>query len=118
MLAKVDYILSTKHSLTATYAWNRDLLDRPDLSYDFSKVPKVANDDATPFFSAAWRWSPTPTLTNEARGGVNIAPALFLSSEKYPDQSLSYGMEIARKLPAPISNLLHYWAASEPHRPD
>lgn len=84
MIAKVDYLLSSKHSLSATYAWNRDLLDRTDLAYDFSKVPKVSNDEATPFFSAAWRWSASPTFTNEARGGVNIAPALFLTSEKFP----------------------------------
>jgi hypothetical protein len=84
MLSKLDYILNTKHSFTGTYAWNRDLLDRTDLAYDFAKIPKVSNDNATPFLSAAWRWTPTPTLTNEARGGVNIAPGLFLSSETFP----------------------------------
>ncbi len=84
MLTKLDYILNTKNSFAATYAWNRDLLDRVDLAYDFAKIPKVTNDNATPFFSAAWRLTPNATLTNEARGGVNIAPGLFLTDEKFP----------------------------------
>lgn len=84
MLSKIDYVLNSKHGFSGTYAWNRDLLDRTDLAYDYAKIPKVSNDNATPFLSAAWRWTPTPTLTNEARGGVNIAPALFLTSEQFP----------------------------------
>lgn len=86
---KVDYLMTQKHSFTTTYAWNRDLLDRTDLAYDFAKVPKVANDDTVKLLSSAWRWSPTPTLTNEARGGFNVAPALFLSTEKFPSYLLA-----------------------------
>ncbi|MGH9668182.1 MAG: hypothetical protein ACRD9L_27495, partial [Bryobacteraceae bacterium] len=76
-----DYFLSTKHSLTAAYLWNRDLIDRPDLSNDYSVTPKVRNDDGARLLSAAWRWNPTPNLTNEVRGGFNRAPTLFASSQ-------------------------------------
>ena len=73
------------------------MLDRTDLAYDFSVVPKVSNDNATPFLSAAWRSSPTPTFTNEARGGVNIAPGLFLSSEQFPSYLLATGSYTGRE---------------------
>lgn len=81
---KGDWALSTKHNLSVTHLWNRDIVDRPDLANDFSIVPKVSNDNATRLWSATWRWSPSPNFTNEARGGFNIAPAVFATSEQFP----------------------------------
>jgi hypothetical protein len=83
-----DYFLSTKHSLTAAYLWNRDLIDRPDLGNDFSVSPNIRNDDGARLLSVAWRWSPTPNLTNEVRGGFNRAPTLFSSLEDPGDYIL------------------------------
>lgn len=78
-----DYFLSTKHALSATYLWNRDLIDRPDLSNDFSVTPKVRNDDGARLLSVAWRWNPTPNLTNELRSGFNLAPTFFDTSQEF-----------------------------------
>jgi hypothetical protein len=86
---KLDYAPSTKNSFSATYAWNSDLLDRPDQSNNFTVAPPVTNDDITNFFSAAWRSNPKATLTNEVRFGLNFAPALFLTGEQFP--SAIYG---------------------------
>src|SRR5262249_55055624 len=47
--------------------------------------PKVINDDVTKLFSAGWRWNPTSTFTNELRGGFNIAPVIFATSENFGD---------------------------------
>jgi hypothetical protein len=80
---KLDYIYSTKHTLAGAWAWNRDVLDRPDLANDYAVVPKVKNDDAKKLLSLTWRWNPTPRLTNEVRGGFNLAPGTFLTSEKF-----------------------------------
>jgi hypothetical protein len=79
--AKVDYVVNEKNSLTFTHLWNRDIVDRPDLANDFSLVPKVANDGAVRFYSGAWRWSPRANFTSEFRGGANITPAVFASTE-------------------------------------
>ncbi|MBS1872714.1 MAG: TonB-dependent receptor [Acidobacteria bacterium] len=81
-----DYVLSMKHNFNATFSWNRDILDRVDSSIfnDYSLVPKVSNDDTAKLFTMAWRWAPTPTLTNELRGGLNFAPAVFATSEQFP----------------------------------
>jgi len=78
--AKADYIRSTKHVFSGTFTWNRDYLDRTDLTFNFDPVPPVFNDNKTKFFSGTWRWNPQPSVTNELRGGFNLAPGLFLTS--------------------------------------
>lgn len=84
VLFKADYMLSTRHTIAATYAWNRDDSDRPDdMDNDFSKIPKVTNANRGNLLSTAWRWSPSATLTNEVRFGFNRAPGDFLSSEQF-----------------------------------
>ena len=76
---RLDYTLSTKNSFSVTGIYNRDILDRPDEDATFDTTPNVSNDDVTRLFSVAWRYNPISTLTNEARFGFNLAPALFVS---------------------------------------
>lgn len=75
----IDYNLSERNALHLSYVYNRDILDRPDLDATFDTVPTVSNDDATKLISLAWRFTPAPTITNEARFGFNLAPALFVA---------------------------------------
>ncbi len=82
---KLDFIHSTRHTFSGTFAWNRDIVDRPDLANDYSTVPKVKNDDGKKLLSVTWRWNPTPRFTNEVRGGFNLAPGTFITSEKFGD---------------------------------
>jgi len=84
---KLDYLLSSKHSISGSFLWNRDILDRADnnatINNDYSVVPRVSNDEATKFLALGWRWSPSATFTNELRGGFNLAPARFLTSQDF-----------------------------------
>ena len=81
---KVDYVMSTKSSISGTYAYNSDLLDRPDVqSVGYQVVPPVNNNDKVKLLSTGWRYNPTPTLTNEVRFGFNLAPALFLTNQNF-----------------------------------
>jgi hypothetical protein len=82
---KVDYNLSTRNSFATTFAWNSDLLDRPDLANNYQVVPLVSNDGAVKLLSTVWRSNPKPTLTNEVRFGFNFSPALFLTDEQFPN---------------------------------
>lgn len=77
IVGKLDYNLSTKHVVTGLFRWNRDIVDRPDIGSFFDQTPPVANHNHAYLFSVAYRWNPTPTLTNEARFGANIAAAPF-----------------------------------------
>ncbi len=79
-----DYIISSRQQLSGSFNWNRQITDRTDLQNDYSLIPKVANDQAVKFLSLAWRITPTATLTNELRGGMNLAPAVFATNEKFP----------------------------------
>jgi len=82
VLGKLDYLVSSKNSLTATYSWNHDFEDRPDQGVGYSPTPSVYNDDNRNFFSGAWRFSPSARWTNELRGGFNHAPATFTNSDQ------------------------------------
>jgi hypothetical protein len=81
---KLDWIRSAKQTVYGTFAFNRDIVDRPDESNDYSTVPKVTNDDNKHFLSVGWRWNPTPAVTTEVRGGFNLAPANFRTTEQFP----------------------------------
>jgi hypothetical protein len=81
---RLDYNLSTAHVISGSFAWNHDLVDRPDVAVNYSNVSPVTNDNSTKFASLAWRYSPTGTLTNELRGGLNYAPAVFAMSGAFP----------------------------------
>jgi hypothetical protein len=74
---KGDYILSEKNQFSLSFLYNRDLLDRPDVDTTYDVVPNVTNNDHTKLLSGSWRSTPTSTITNEARFGFNLAPALF-----------------------------------------
>jgi hypothetical protein len=81
---KIDYVMSPKSTITGTFAWNSDLLDRPDVqSVGYQIVPPCNNDDKVTFLSTGWRYTPKPNLTNEVRFGFNFAPALFLTNENF-----------------------------------
>jgi hypothetical protein len=80
---RVDYDLNAKNNFTATYSYNRQILDRPDVASSFDTVPKVYNDDKTHFLSTAWRWSPRSDLINEVRFGFDLAPGYFNTKQKF-----------------------------------
>jgi hypothetical protein len=80
---RLDWNASEHHSFAGTWAWNRDVLDRPDIDTSFNLVPVVSNDESVKFLSTAWRWSPKTTFTNEVRFGFNLAPAIFNTAQDF-----------------------------------
>jgi len=86
---RVDYDLNQHNTISGTWAWNRQIVDRPDIDTSFDTVPLVTNNDKEKFLSVAWRWSPSGTITNEARFGFNLAPASFLTSQKFGSYTLA-----------------------------
>ncbi len=80
---KLDYNFSTRHALSATYAWNRDNVDRPDAENDFALIPKVTNPNHSNLMALGWRWTPTGSLTNEVRGGFNLTWGYFGTSQQF-----------------------------------
>jgi hypothetical protein len=80
---RVDYDLNQHNTISGTWAWNRDVVDRPDIDTSYNAVPLVNNNNSEKFLSIGWRWSPTGTITNEARFGFNLAPAFFKTGQQF-----------------------------------
>src|SRR5438094_112908 len=78
-----DYDLSHHNTLSATFQWNRQIVDRPDIDTSINQVPIVSNNDKTKFLSTAWRWNSGGNITNDARFGFNLAPATFRSTQDF-----------------------------------
>ena len=82
ILAKADYLLTSRHAFAGTYRWNRDNVDRPDIGNFYTVVPPVTNQNNAKLFSASWRFSISPTITNELRGGGNLTTSPFTVSQE------------------------------------
>src|SRR5208282_4680390 len=82
---RVDYDINSHNTITGTWAWNRQVVDRPDIDTSFDVVPLVQNNDTVKFLSTGWRWSPINSFTNEVRFGFNLAPAFFNTSQNFSD---------------------------------
>jgi len=80
---RVDYNINQKNTVTGTFSWNRQVVDRPDIDTSYDVVPLVQNNDAIKFLSTAWRYSPNGKVTNEVRFGFDLAPAYFSSSQNF-----------------------------------
>src|SRR5262249_51550846 len=83
-LYKGDYYLNSRHSFSGTYDYINTPTDRPDLGSFYTAVPPVSNKINDHLLSLAWRWTVSPTLTNELRGGFLRTNSNFLVSNDYP----------------------------------
>ncbi len=80
---RADYDLNSRNSLSATYSWNRQVTDRPDVASSFDIMPRITNNNSINFLSTAWRWEPRSDMTNEVRFGFNLAPGYFYTTQKF-----------------------------------
>ncbi len=80
---RADYNLNSHNTISGTWSYNRNYVDRPDIDTSFDTVPLVYNDDHVKFLSTAWRWSPNANVTNEVRFGFNLQPAFFITKQSF-----------------------------------
>jgi hypothetical protein len=86
---KIDYYITPKQSLTGTYNYVKIAEDYPSSGSYFSEAPPVLDTNGMEFLSLAWRFTATPTMTNEVRFGFLLASPYFTDSSKYPAYELS-----------------------------
>lgn len=79
-LARLDFVPSSRHTITASYLWNRFNADRSFSLYS----PKAAysQHSRASLYSVAWRYSPAAKLTNELRFGANVSPIAFVNQNR------------------------------------
>jgi hypothetical protein len=88
-LYRGDYYLTTRHSFTGTYDYISNPTDRPDQGTFYTTEPPVTNLIKDHLLSLGWRWTASPTLTNELRGGFLRTASSFLDSNQYPKFQVS-----------------------------
>jgi hypothetical protein len=86
---KGDYYLNSKNSFTGTYNYISNPTDRPDAGTFYTSVPPVTNSIKDHLLALSWRWTASPTLTNELRGGFMRSNTAFTDSNQYPAAVLS-----------------------------
>jgi hypothetical protein len=79
---RVDYDLNSSHHIEYIQTHTYEIVDRPDID-GVSVQSKAPQDAAANLYVAAWRWSMTPRIQNEARFGINDAGANFMNTEDY-----------------------------------
>ncbi len=92
-LVRLDWNASAHNSFSGTYAWNRDIVDRPGfglgLTDTYGAVPSTFNNDKENFLSVAWHWTPTSNFTNEVRFGFDLAPIKFETNQQFGATTIS-----------------------------
>jgi hypothetical protein len=78
---RLDGEVTPSHHLEANYAWFREVDDRDDFDTVHER-PLVFTDSTVQRYVGAWRWSRS-NLTNEVRGGGNLAPFAFNRRESF-----------------------------------
>ncbi len=114
-LVRLDWNPAMHHSFSGTYAWNRDVVDRPGsglgLPNTYSPVPVAYNNDKENFLSVAWNWTPKSTFTNEVRFGFDLAPISFLTSQKFGAYTISNTLfNNPNQNEFPSSRMPHTWS--------
>ncbi|MDX1978853.1 MAG: TonB-dependent receptor [Bryobacteraceae bacterium] len=84
MVTRGDYYVNSSHILTGTFNFTRERNDRPTLGDFYTTIPPVYDNGRNYLASLAWRWTLSPTFTNEARGGFNLGPSTFDVDGDYP----------------------------------
>lgn len=81
---KTDYYLGSKHTITGSYNFVTAPTLRPDATSSFySLEPNVRATNGNHTASFQWRWSVTPTLSNELHGGSARSGANFDVKDPY-----------------------------------
>ncbi len=81
LLGRFDFNATDRSQVSGTYQVTREDNDRPDAGIGFHTDPVVKDFGHTQLVSVGWRWSPGPRWSNELRGGFNLAPGDFRSTE-------------------------------------
>jgi hypothetical protein len=78
---RTDYEATPSHRFEGNYSWFRETDDRSDLDAIHER-PAVFTKSTVQRYVAAWQWRRS-NMTNEVRGGGNLAPGAFENDETF-----------------------------------
>jgi len=79
-LVRLDYLASVRHAFGVTLAGDVSTTDDPTHSSVFGPKPDTTVHVASQLYSGFWRWSISPTLTNELHIGASLPTLDFRNS--------------------------------------
>ncbi|MGH9943105.1 MAG: hypothetical protein ACRD9R_12200, partial [Pyrinomonadaceae bacterium] len=82
---RVDYDINARHSISGVFTATEEENLRSDASNTFDNIPDVVQPSNPRFIALAYRMSPTPSFTNELRGGYIGSTPVFLKTSQTPD---------------------------------
>lgn len=82
---RLDWSLDDRNVLSGTYKYTQEDTDRPGLGNGYHRRPVVKDFGHTNFLAVGWRSAPGPRWSNELRGGFNLAPGDFRTTESFGD---------------------------------
>ncbi len=94
IVTRWDYYLNSSSSFTGTWNRTKEITNRPDAGAFYTVLPPVFNENPSNLVSVAWRWTMSPVMTNELRGGFSLAPGKFNVRNEYPEflvSNLAFG---------------------------
>jgi hypothetical protein len=90
-----DYELSSTHRFEGGYSYFKETDDRTDLDFVSLPRPLVYTNSDPKRFWGAWRWTISPNMQNELRGGGNLAPVQFVTDIDYAAAGVLYGTALS-----------------------
>jgi len=77
---RFDVEVNSKHSFNGIYKWNKNADARTDIAAGFSDEVFNTQGGPTTLYIGAWQMNPTPSFSNEVRGGYQRSEPFFLST--------------------------------------
>ncbi|HEV7744902.1 MAG TPA: TonB-dependent receptor [Pyrinomonadaceae bacterium] len=77
---RFDVDLSEKNSFNFIYKWNKNADARTDIAAGFSDEVFNTQGGPTTLYVGAWQMTPSPSFSNEVRGGYQRSEPFFLST--------------------------------------
>jgi len=80
---RVDVNANSSNNFEGIFSYFKETDDRTDLDFISPDRPLVYTSSDPKRLAAAWRWAGRSSVTNEFRGGFNLAPVAFVSDWDY-----------------------------------
>ena len=82
---RIDFDINDRNTINGVFSYKSEENLRNDATNNFDPEPDVIQPSKPKFLALAWRYSPTPTITNELRGGHFRGGPVFLRTIPLPD---------------------------------
>lgn len=82
---RIDFDINDRNTINGVFSYKSEENLRNDATNNFDPEPDVIQPSKPKFLALAWRYSPTPTITNELRGGHFRGGPVFLRTNPLPD---------------------------------